>query len=93
MLNETFFSLSVEHVSLSPNAHEDPTAASAGVALLMLLLFCLWQSKNTIKRELKITKKKCFSQARTLVLIICLVHFEPDRGTSFVNVLNDPAFL
>lgn len=57
MLNETFFSLSVEHVSLSPTAHENPTVASAGAALLMLLLFHLWQSKNPVKRELKITKK------------------------------------
>lgn len=57
MLNETFFSLSVEHVSLSPNAHGNPTIASAEVALLMLLLLDLWQSKNTIKRELKIIRE------------------------------------
>lgn len=50
MLNETFFSLPVEHVSLSPNAHEIPAVAITGLALLMLLLFHLWQSKNTTKK-------------------------------------------
>lgn len=80
MLNETFFSLPVEHVSLSPNAHEIPAVAITGLALLMLLLFHLWQSKNTTKKG--IAEKK-LAQARALVLIICLVHFEADRGTFF----------
>lgn len=69
-------------MSLSPNAHEIPTVAIAGVALLMLLLFHLWQSKNTIKKGTE-EKKIFFAQARTLVLIICLVHFVADRGTFF----------